>query len=180
MRTILAEVKSSTELLLRALGTSAVREFLEPPVVGPIPTLGHWQRMLLDICDRTKRASQSPALVNAEGQTKAGKGRAVPEGTILPQVYCALVIAEAWKHFRSEYPASRNAEAARAAEEYWRLTGCERQSWSDKPLNAWRPHFQEAASQNVDELRGECIRHLKESAAHAATLEPETQPHQGI
>ena len=87
MLTILAKVKSSAELLLRAVGTSAVREFLEPRDIGPIPTLGYLQRMLIDLCKRSERASQSPALVNAKGQTKAGTGRAAPEGTISPQVY---------------------------------------------------------------------------------------------
>jgi hypothetical protein len=94
-------------------------------------------------------------------------------------VYCALLIAEAWKFFRGDYPGSRNAEAARAAEEYWRLAGCERQSWGGKP-NAWRPHFEEAESQNIEELRREYIRHLKESAAQAAALEPEPQSQRGI
>jgi hypothetical protein len=180
MRTNLAKINSAAELLSRELAKPAVREFLEPRTMGPIQKFGYLQRMLLDICDRAERASQSPALVNAEGQTKAGKGRAVPEGTSSPQVYCALVIAETWKFFKDNYPGSRNAEAARAAEEYWRLAGCERQSWGDKPLNAWRRHFEEAASQNMDELRREYIRHLNESAAHAAMLEPETQPDPGL
>ena len=179
MRTNLAEVKNATEVLLRALGTPAVREFLEPRASGPIPTLGYLQRMLIDLGDRAERGSQSPALVNAEGKTKAGTGRALPEGAISPQAYCALMIAEAWKHFRGDYPGSRNVDAARAAEDFWRLTGCERQSWSDKPLNAWRRHFETAETADQDELRGEYIRHLNKLAAQAAALEPETHPKQG-
>jgi hypothetical protein len=179
MRTSLVEVKNAAKVLLRALGTPAVCEFLEPRAIGPIPTLGDLQRMLIDLDDRAERGSQSPALVNAQGKTKAGTGRAVPEGAISPQVYCALMIAEAWKHFRGDYPGSRKVEAARAAEDFWRLTGCERQSWSDKPLNAWRRHFEAAETADQDELRGEYIRHLNESAAQAAALEPEPHPEQG-
>ena len=45
--------------------------------------------------------------------------------------------------------------------------------------NAWRRHFEAAETADQDELRGEYIRHLNESAAQAAALEPEPHPEQG-
>jgi hypothetical protein len=73
-------------------------------------------------------------------------------GVLSPQVFCAMMIAEAWKFVRGEYHGPRNLKAAEAAEMLWglcvlpdghRLPRAERVTHGN-PLNAWRPHFKAA------------------------------------
>lgn len=180
MRAILAEISRAALLLQRALGEPTVREFLDAGGNGPIPAPGNLDAALVDVRDRAERASLFPTLVNAKGKTKAGPGRAALEGAISPQTYCALLVAETWKHFGGDYPGARNQKAAKAAEDYWRLSGCERRSWSRKPLNAWRPHFETARSAKLDGWRAEYRRHLIEAAAQARALEPENRTEGGM
>ena len=49
------------------------------------------------IAARAHRAARSPALSKQSGKTKSGRGKALLPGTYNPKIFCALVIAEAWK-----------------------------------------------------------------------------------
>lgn len=173
MRKMLTDVEEAASLLIRVLGASALVKFLDVGADQPLPAPGNLRAMLVDLRDRAKTASGSPALVNSEGRTRAGKGRASPKATISAQTYCALLIAETWKHFRGDYPSPRNKQAAEAVDIYWRLSGGERQSWGNDKLIAWRRHFHEAGKFRSDEastLRAEYRRHLPECAAQARAL----------
>jgi hypothetical protein len=106
-------------------------------------------------------------------------------GVISPQIYCAMMIAEAWKFVRGAYPSARNLEAAEAAEALWRLSvlpagdqlpRTERQSWGTETRNAWRRHFQTAMNDQLgfEEDRLELRRHLKLASRLAGTgIDPE-------
>src|ERR1700730_13289122 len=59
-------------------------------------------------------------LVTEDGETKVGRGRAVPPGYFLPKTYCAAVIAEAWSFVHGVEPAPKNRKAAAAGPLFWR------------------------------------------------------------
>jgi hypothetical protein len=167
MRANLTQVEEAASLLIEALGSPAMVEFLNLGADQPLRAPGNLRASLVDIRNRAKAASRSSALVDFGGRTKAGRGRALPNAGISAQKYCALLIAETWLHFRGEYPPPRNRQAAEAADIYWRLLGGERQSWGNDKLIAWRRHFQRALkhqSAEMDDLRAEYKRHLRESA----------------
>jgi len=174
MRALLIKVEEAASILIRVLGRRAVVDFLDLGSEEPLRAPGNLQSMLVEVRDRAAAASGSSALVDSKGQTKAGKGRASPKRGISAQTYCALFIAETWKHFRDGYPPPGNKQAQKAAEIYWQLSGGERQSWGNDNLSAWRRHFQNAAkadSVETRKLRAEFQRHLHESArleAHAS------------
>jgi hypothetical protein len=173
MRAILTKVVEAASLLVRALGSSTVVEFLNCDADRPLPAPGNLQAMLVDFRDRAAAASRLPTLVDSKGRTKAGKGRAAPIARISAQAFCALLIAETWLHFRRRYPSPRNKKAAEAADIYWRLLGAERRSWGNDHLITWRRHFQAAAGDQSPEIvkqRAEYQRHLRESARMEALL----------
>jgi hypothetical protein len=165
MRELLRRVAAAAALLRRALGAASIREFLEDDPAGPIQYHGLLDHCLGDLAARSARAFNSTSLVNKAGKTKAGKGRTSASGALPARTYRALLIAEAWKHFRGEYPGPRNRKAAQAAEAYWRATGAEWDERDCDPLTAWRPHFVKAKASDVaDSIRAEFHRHLKEHA----------------
>jgi hypothetical protein len=167
MRTILTKVAEAASVLKKALDSSAIVEFLNLGADQPRRAPGHLQATLVDIANRAAAASGSPALVDAKGRTKAGRGRALPKAGISAQTYCALLIAETWLCFNGNYPPPRNKQAEKAADIYWRLLGNERQSWGNDKVVAWRRHFRAASkdeSAEMKALRAQYQRHLGESA----------------
>jgi hypothetical protein len=172
-RAILTKVAEAASLLVTALDSSAIVEFLGLGADRPLAR--KLQVTLFDIRDRAAAAEGSPALVDSKGRTKPGRGRALAEARISAKTYCALLIAETWFHFNGNYPPPRNKQAEEAADVYWRLAGCERQSGGEDKLIAWRRHFQEALknqSAEMNALRAEYKRHLLESARmEALTVE---------
>ena len=167
MRELLRRVREAAAFLCRALGESSIRNFLEEEPADPIQYHGLLDRYLRDLAARAVRASNSPTLADEAGKTKAGKGRAATPDALSARTYCALLIVEAWNHFRGGYPGSRNREAARAAEIFWRATGAEEIETEDDrdPLTAWRRHFDKAkAPRGGEHIRQEFRRHLEERA----------------
>jgi hypothetical protein len=171
MRANLTKVEEAASFLSGALRSSPIVDFLDLAAEQPLLAPGNLQVPLIDLCDRAARASRSPALVDSEGRTKGGKGRARSAPGISARAYCALLIAETWLYFRGRYPSAWNERANEAADIFWRLAGGERVSWGDFPLNAWRPHFRDARqdqSTETTDLRAEYQRHLRESARMAS------------
>ena len=164
IRELLRQVREATAFLCRALGESSIRNFLEEKPADPIHYHGLLDRYLRDLAARATRASNSPSLADEAGKTKAGKGRAATPDAFSARTYCALLILEAWNLFRGSYPGSRNREAARAAEIFWRAAGAEKiQTEDDRdPLTAWRRHFDKAKMPRVGEhIRQEFRRRLE-------------------
>jgi hypothetical protein len=161
MREILGAVGDAAALITRSLGQGSVREFLEDGPLGPMPYLGQLDHSLRDLEARAAQAQGSPRLANSEGKTKAGPGLAAPSRSISPQNYCALFVAEVWRHFHSQYPTVRSQNAARAAEAFWRATGNPKRAWGNSRLPAWRYHFEQVESLEATENhRAEIRRHL--------------------
>jgi hypothetical protein len=159
MRHRLGKIGEAALLLCRELGQPAIREFLEVPPAVPIENMGLLDKGLRDLAGRANRASKATSLVNKAGKSKAGRSRAAPPGAISAQTYCALLIAETWKYFRGRDPAPRNKQAAKAADAYWRAAGCERITWGEDPLNAWRYHFGKART--AEAIGGICADHSR-------------------
>jgi hypothetical protein len=172
MRAHLVEIKNAASLLQRALGEPSTREFLEAAPLKAIENVGTFDRSLRDLADRAQRASKSPALATETGTTKAGRGPATPTGAISARTYCALLVAETWKHFHGDYPPPRSRRAARAADAFWRAAGGERNGWGSDPLNAWRHHFIRAEKAGEDKTRAEYQRHLDQARRQHELLSP--------
>ena len=83
-------------------------EFLNAAATTPLDAPHKFQIVLGELQIRASRALKLSNLVNSKGKTKAGRGRALPDGAISGQTYCALLIAEIWKRFHGEYPPSSN------------------------------------------------------------------------
>ena len=112
------------------------------------------------IAARAHRAARSPALSKQSGKTKSGRGKAVLPGMYNPKIFCALVIAEAWKFIHGKYPTPVNRTAANAAEAYWQASGGSTEGWGNDRLGGWRRYFQNARGLQVDAERAECRRIL--------------------
>jgi hypothetical protein len=125
---------------------------------------------LAEIGKRAERASKSPDLMNRKGETKRGRGRALPGGAIPAQGYCALLIAETWKWCVGDYPLPPSMIAAAAAGLYWRLAGGQVQSWGNNPSEAWRHHLKKLATLNAESDRKEYRRHMEESERRAQQI----------
>ena len=171
MREILLKVSESAFLLVRALSQPSVTDFLNAGGSEPLPPLGHFPAWLRDIDTRAQVASRSSALVNKQGKTKAGKGRAALAGTTSSQVFCAMLIAETFNHVHGRYPAPSDAQAGNAADQYWRLSAVGKQTYGDFPLTAWRRHFKAAERLRTHKEAAEYRRHLRNAEFAARQLE---------
>ena len=168
---ILAAILDAAGVLQRALGVTTVREFLDAGGDdGRMNLSAHFQTGLREIQACAERALKLPNLVNEKGQPKPGRGRALLDGAFSPQVFCVLIISEAWRRFHGRYPPPKNMNAARAADLYWRLSGGERKGWGGEPLNAWRYHLREARAVEAESLRAEIRRHLEMSEQAASMI----------
>ena len=176
MRT-LAEVNKAAAVLLRHLGSRpVVLEFLGVASGGPLALgkIGFLLAMLADVANWATKASELPTLVTPGGKTKPGQGRANPTKTIPARTFCALVIAESWKHFKGDYPHPKNRKAAEAAETYWLLSiGKKKLGWGSDELAAWTPHFRTARSAEGAKDRARICDHLREYEARRGTSKAE-------
>jgi hypothetical protein len=163
MKRQLDDVKDAALLLRRALSDTPTREFLEIVPQDRIKYGGVIDHMLQDLATRAERAMGSPALSRKDGKTKAGRTKGAPLDASSAKLFCAALIAEAWKYFHDTDPPPRNQDAARAADAYWRASGGETNSWT-VPLNGWRPYFHRVQEPSLAAVRAECRRHLIEAA----------------
>ncbi len=161
MRKALGRIEAAALLLDRTLLSAPVLEFLECPSRGPMRKREALVREFADLASRARQSANSENLVTKEGVTRSGRGKAAPPGAFSPLAYCALIIAEAWKHFHGSYP-SRSLNAAAAAEALWRAADGKMQHWGDEPLSCWRYHF-EKANKLPETSRADHRRHLVES-----------------
>lgn len=150
LRRSLREVEQAADLLGKALLNTDICLFLNAAGDEPIAHRELFDLLLRDLRIRAMCAANGPDLVMPDGKTRRGRGTAVPPGLIEPLGLCALLIAEAWKHFNGEYPGSKSMKAAVVADRLWTLSGNERISWGDEPLNAWRPYFEAVKSPLFD------------------------------
>ncbi|MBS0222552.1 MAG: hypothetical protein JSR91_17620 [Proteobacteria bacterium] len=157
MLKMLTKVSDAAALLSRALEEPAIFEFLDvdPSVPLDAPAL---RAVAFDIYRRATEGAKSPALANAMGKAKPGRGRAIPEAAISGQTFCALIIVELFRHFTGKSPAPRNMKAAEAAELLWQIAGGQRQSWGENPLVAWRKLFKKAFAPKIADLPEEATR----------------------
>ena len=166
----LGEVHTASSLLIQMLNEPSIRAAIDAADDAPIQYHGLIDRHLRDLTERAARASTSPTLTTQAGKAKSGRGRAAAADVLSPQAFCALVIVETWKHFRGDYPAPRNKEAAAAAEAYWRAAGGQRNAWGLEPLNAWRYHFQKASeSERAAPIRAKIQHHLLQDSKRWAS-----------
>ena len=175
MRKILCAIGDAAALIQRGLGDATVRNFLEdaPLGLGAIPNLGELDRALRNLASRAGKASTSPRLVDEEGNTKAGPGRATTSRSFSSKVYCALLICEVWRHFNGRYPGVRSRKAAQAAEILWHATGGAREGWGTDHLSAWRPYFEAvSALTTADDLRADFQRRLSLQARDSEKAKP--------
>ena len=83
------------------------------------------------------------------------------QGADNPKVFCALIVAEAWKFLHGKYPASKNEKAAKAALDFWSVSGgAAATGWGKKREGAWRPYFERARNPEHASKRAECLRIL--------------------
>jgi hypothetical protein len=118
----LIEVKRAAEKILKFLNESPTMVFLEMESNIEI----HVARLESDLRQFAKAAEVaaiSPAITDASGKTKKGRGRAVARAWISPTAFCALVVAETWLSARGRRPSVRNQAAARAAQAFWLTCG---------------------------------------------------------
>jgi hypothetical protein len=185
MRELLLGIVGAAEYLQRAVAHPAVREFLESPPAGPIENIVLFDRNLRDLADRAESASKKPSLTNEAGKTKAGRGRAMPPEAASPQIYCAMLISETWKHFHRRYPGVHNRKAAEAAHIYWLTCGknSEAAHWrklfsegksgrrkGSDPLSRWRPYFKTGRPPALPRDREKYVRSLVEAERQAKLL----------
>jgi hypothetical protein len=185
MRELLIRVVGAAEFLQRAVAHPVVREFLESPPAGPIENIVLFDRNLKDLADRAESASKEPTLTNEAGKTKAGRGRAMPPEAASPQIFCAMLISETWKHFHRRYPGVHNRKAAKAANIYWLTCGknSEAAHWrklfsvgksgrrkGSDPLSRWRPYFKTGRPPALPKDREEYVRSLVEAERQAKLL----------
>lgn len=161
MKKRLLEASDAAFLLHSAVSDTATREFIERAGGIRFDTLGGLQHALQNIGERAKVAANSAALSTATGKTKSGRGKALPPDAYAPKTFCAVVIAEAWKFLRGEYPVPRNPHAAEAAQAYWLASGGTSDGWGEDPLGGWRPYFKRAMGPETAKERAECLRHLR-------------------
>jgi len=119
MKSTLLEVEEALSLVMEALESPWVREFLDGSSNGPIVDPDQLISGLVDLWDRAAEAQNFPALATKSGATKPGPGKAKLEA-ISPHVVCAILISEAWKHVHGVEPRPKNRRLREAAEAYWK------------------------------------------------------------
>lgn len=171
MRKKLREVERAARLIQKSLFTPDILLFLIESGGGFIKDHTLFDRMLANLAIRAMCAASSPLLATSYGKTKAGRGSALPPGTIHPRCFCSLVMAELWKHFHGIHPRPTNIKIAEAAEKIWELSCNIRRSWGSIRYNAWRPYFEDARSPAFDRVREGIVQmiHQHEAQARSAT-----------
>jgi hypothetical protein len=103
-------------------------------------------------------------LVNSAGRTKAGRGKTQISNSLSADMFCALVVAEAWKFFYENYPDPKAERAAEACEAYWNAVGgTSAQSAGNRRFGRWKHYLREIRKGMHPDDRAELRRHLQES-----------------
>jgi hypothetical protein len=160
LRKTLDQMREAADLILHELYSPAVRDVLGSPPPGVLPD-EEFGAALMQLAKRIERASTDGALISAGGQTKRGRGRVRTTNRLPPEVFCALLIAEAWRYFRGKAPAPGSLIAADIADKYWRLAGGATYEKSFEPLACWKSRFVEAVRGPSDPRRTEWIEKLR-------------------
>ena len=170
-RTRLSKLVGAADAFDEALSEPTMRLFLAH-VCGSdfereIVTL---RKSLLSIRSRIYMAFKAPLLSDGMGRTRRGRGKTPLPGAEKPEVLCAVIVAEAWKFVRQEYPGARSKGAAKAALALWAASAAApRKGWGVN-LSAWRPYFEGARHTRVAGQREECRRILSLLDAHWKSL----------
>jgi hypothetical protein len=175
MRKRLAAVRHAC-LLLRQSLRDQERWLLIADPLGPMSYRSALIADLEDLAGRAERASKLSVLVGETGTTKAGSGRALPPGGASAQVYCAALVAEAWKYFNGEDPAPANKRAQKATDALWvasraqsvlRLNKRRGPSETHEPAARWRHHLSKVNSSSLSEIRAQFRHDLAQAEARA-------------
>jgi hypothetical protein len=157
----LTAIRDAADLLDIALRDPMTRAFLERDCGVDIDNkFSGLQDALQFIAVQAHNSARSPLLTTKGGKAKSGRGKAQLPGTYSPKIFCAVVIAEAWKFLHGKYPASVSKKAAEAAEAYWLVSGGATAGWGNDRLGAWRPYFEKARRPEVANERAKCLRIL--------------------
>jgi len=176
----LRKFREAAAFMRHGLDELSICQFLSAGAVAPLDDPCKFQIVLSELENRAADAVNSSNLVDDKGKVKAGTGRAMPDGAISGQVYCALVIAEAWKKIHGKYPAPRNTNAIEATNLYWHLIGGKRrQSWGNDHLTAWRHHLRKAKTISNVRDRAEIRRHMDIAAGFEEFLNSDLARHAG-
>jgi hypothetical protein len=175
MRQRLIALRKASLLIVRSLGQHE-RWFLQADPGGPMTYRSALIDCLRDLAGRAERASKLSVLVGETGTTKAGSGRALPPGGASAQVYCAALVAEAWKYFNGEDPAPANKRAQNATDALWvasraqsvlRLNKRRGPSETHEPGARWRHHLSKVNFSSLSEIRAQFRHDLAQAEARA-------------
>jgi hypothetical protein len=164
MRKRLAQIQLAAATLLHSFQHAPTKEFLEREGAIRIENFGGLEHTLRTIGERAATAAVSTTISETLAKAKKGTGKALPAISIPPKAFCALIVAEVWKHVRGNYPAMGSKEAATAAEAYWCASGGSTKSWGTQTHRSWSYHFRKARTPAAEQLRREVCRHCMENA----------------
>lgn len=163
MKKELTSIVEAANALDEALSNPTTKAFLERSQGFAFNAkFAGFQDLLVSIRRDAHLAARSEALSTAAGKTRSGRGNVRLPGAYNPKVFCALIVAEAWKSLHDDYPASKNKQAAEAALAFWSASGgAAVAGWGESRLGAWRPYFQTARTPQLAYRRAECLRILR-------------------
>jgi hypothetical protein len=160
MKEQLTRVVDAADALNEALSQPVPKAFLERTHgIAIDKKFTGFQDSLQSIRRYAYLAATSSALLDGAGNIRRGRGKTPVPGGLDPKVFCALIVAEAWKFARGAYPGARNSKAAKAALSFWALSADTVVGWKNG-LTAWRQHFENAKDPEFASSRAECLRIL--------------------
>jgi hypothetical protein len=111
------------------------------------------------------------SLVDSAGRTKVGRGNAQISNSLSADMYCAIVVAEAWMFVHGNYPDPKAERAAEACEAYWNAVGgTSAPSLGNRRFGRWKHYFREIRRGMHPDDRAELRRHLQEAKRADAHL----------
>jgi hypothetical protein len=137
MRERISEVKDAALQLEQRLGDNTIVTFLADASQLQFLNLGALLITLTTIATHADVAMSS--LINEDGKTKSGRGKALVVGAITPELYCALIVAETWNFLFGRYPDPKTRKAALVAECFWRASGGDQSTPFGNEPNGSRP-----------------------------------------
>jgi len=163
MKKELTSIAEAADALNEALSNPLTKAFLERAYgIAIDKKFAGFHDSLLSLRRYAYLAARSPSLSTAAGKTRSGRGKAPVAGADNPKVFCALIVAEAWKFLHGKYPASKNENAAKAALALWLASGgAAPGGWGKNRLLAWRPYFERARNPEHASKRADCLRILR-------------------
>ena len=164
VRQRLLDVKKAIVQITSTLNDSITMIFVEAESNMEIRNIVQLEISLNHLARAVELAAASPAISEAGGKTKKGRGRAVARTTISPKTFCALIVAEAWLSVRGNRPTLRSQEAAALAQAFWLASGGVASGWGADPRTGWSHHFREARSPAMQSLQTEVQQECTERA----------------